>query len=223
MIFPKYSDKAATSATRGVLWAQQVNQDGLISITADLYLTIVLHVYEWISSAINWLTSQTKNSFKWFYLTITSFVHWKSCGMKIFFLSCLLMLIRNIYLPNTKSLAHFTCLSTGISRPRADSAPPTPVNRMSMSPPPSITNTTPPHSRKQRHTVVTKTTSKSSTVSSSVSLNCMNSNLMIIVQFEKVWLYLQADWQAWQTRALSHLVTIKQVVSSHNWRSQKFI
>lgn len=106
--------------------------------------------------------------------------------MKIFFLSCLLMLIRNIYLPNTKSLAHFTCLSTGISRPRADSAPPTPVNRMSMSPPPSITNTTPPHSRKQRHTVVTKTTSKSSTVSSSVSLNCTNSNLMIIVQFEKV-------------------------------------
>uniref|UniRef100_A0A8C3AF95 Ral GTPase-activating protein subunit beta n=1 Tax=Cyclopterus lumpus TaxID=8103 RepID=A0A8C3AF95_CYCLU len=55
----------------------------------------------------------------------------------------------------------------GISRPRADSAPPTPVNRMSMSPPPSITNTTPPHSRKQRHTVVNKTTSKSSTVSSS--------------------------------------------------------
>ncbi|XP_034447571.1 ral GTPase-activating protein subunit beta isoform X1 [Hippoglossus hippoglossus] len=55
----------------------------------------------------------------------------------------------------------------GISRPRADSAPPTPVNRMSMSPPPSITNTTPPHSRKQRHTVVTKTTSKSSTSSGS--------------------------------------------------------
>ncbi|XP_042084081.1 ral GTPase-activating protein subunit beta isoform X5 [Haplochromis burtoni] len=53
-------------------------------------------------------------------------------------------------------------LSHGISRPRADSAPPTPVNRISMSPPPSITNTTPPHSRKQRHTVVTKTTSKSS-------------------------------------------------------------
>ncbi|CAL9702539.1 unnamed protein product [Knipowitschia caucasica] len=53
----------------------------------------------------------------------------------------------------------------GISRPRADSAPPTPVNRMSMSPPPSITNTTPPHNRKQRHAVVTKTTSKSSTAS----------------------------------------------------------
>uniref|UniRef100_A0A8C5DL61 Ral GTPase-activating protein subunit beta n=1 Tax=Gouania willdenowi TaxID=441366 RepID=A0A8C5DL61_GOUWI len=52
----------------------------------------------------------------------------------------------------------------GISRPRADSAPPTPVNRMSMSPPPSTTNTTPPHSRKQRHAVVTKTTSKSSAV-----------------------------------------------------------
>ncbi|PWA28155.1 hypothetical protein CCH79_00017974, partial [Gambusia affinis] len=55
----------------------------------------------------------------------------------------------------------------GISRPRADSAPPTPVNRLSMSPPPSIANTTPPHSRKQRHAVVTKTTSKSSTSSSS--------------------------------------------------------
>uniref|UniRef100_A0A667ZIL2 Ral GTPase-activating protein subunit beta n=1 Tax=Myripristis murdjan TaxID=586833 RepID=A0A667ZIL2_9TELE len=54
----------------------------------------------------------------------------------------------------------------GISRPRADSAPPTPVNRLSMSPPPSVNNTTPPHSRKQRHTVVTKTTSKSSTVTS---------------------------------------------------------
>ncbi|KAF6728008.1 Ral GTPase-activating protein subunit beta [Oryzias melastigma] len=55
----------------------------------------------------------------------------------------------------------------GISRPRADSAPPTPVNRLSVSPPPSIANTTPPHSRKQRHVAVTKTTSKSS--SSSVS------------------------------------------------------
>ena len=151
-----------------------------------------------------------------------------------FFLSCLLMLITNIHLPNTKSLAHFTCLSTGISRPRADSAPPTPVNRMSMSPPPSITNTTPPHSRKQRHTVVTKTTSKSSTVSSSVTLNCTNSNtiiiiiIIIIVQFEKVIIvfflyYLQADWQAWQTRALSHFVTRKQVVSSHNWCLQKFV
>uniref|UniRef100_A0AAZ3QWQ1 Ral GTPase-activating protein subunit beta n=1 Tax=Oncorhynchus tshawytscha TaxID=74940 RepID=A0AAZ3QWQ1_ONCTS len=51
----------------------------------------------------------------------------------------------------------------GISRPRVDSAPPTPVNRLSMSPP-SSNNTTPPHSRKQRHTVVTKTASKSLTV-----------------------------------------------------------
>ncbi|XP_047224256.1 ral GTPase-activating protein subunit beta-like isoform X3 [Girardinichthys multiradiatus] len=58
-------------------------------------------------------------------------------------------------------------LSHGISRPRADSAPPTPVNRLSMSPPPSVANTTPPHSRKQRHAVVTKTASKSSTSSSS--------------------------------------------------------
>ncbi|MEQ2198397.1 hypothetical protein XENOCAPTIV_012299 [Xenoophorus captivus] len=44
-------------------------------------------------------------------------------------------------------------------------APPTPVNRLSMSPPPSVANTTPPHSRKQRHAVVTKTASKSSTSS----------------------------------------------------------
>uniref|UniRef100_A0A8C6LAB0 Ral GTPase-activating protein subunit beta n=1 Tax=Nothobranchius furzeri TaxID=105023 RepID=A0A8C6LAB0_NOTFU len=51
----------------------------------------------------------------------------------------------------------------GISRPRADSAPPTPVNRISMSPPPSTTNTTPPHNRKQRHVGVTKTASKTST------------------------------------------------------------
>lgn len=61
---------------------------------------------------------------------------------------------------------------TGISRPRADSAPPTPVNRMSMSPPPSIANTTPPHSRKQRHAGVAKTTSKSSTVSLIILFNC---------------------------------------------------
>lgn len=65
-------------------------------------------------------------------------------------------------------------LSPGISRPRADSAPPTPVNRISMSPPPSITNTTPPHSRKQRHTVVTKTTSKSSAVSSVTATEMQN-------------------------------------------------
>lgn len=77
---------------------------------------------------------------------------------------------------------------TGISRPRADSAPPTPVNRMSMSPPPSITNTTPPHSRKQRHTVVTKTTSKSSTVSSSVLLNHVSKH-----SFTAAWRYSIVD------------------------------
>lgn len=66
---------------------------------------------------------------------------------------------------STESWLLILSSTAGISRPRADSAPPTPVNRMSMSPPPSVANTTPPHSRKQRHTVVTKTTSKSSTVS----------------------------------------------------------
>ncbi|XP_030213857.1 ral GTPase-activating protein subunit beta isoform X4 [Gadus morhua] len=63
-------------------------------------------------------------------------------------------------------LPHGTKVQQGISRPRADSAPPTPVNRLSMSPPPSVNNTTPPHSRKQRHTAVTKTTSKSSSSAS---------------------------------------------------------
>ncbi|KAJ8359230.1 hypothetical protein SKAU_G00157550 [Synaphobranchus kaupii] len=51
----------------------------------------------------------------------------------------------------------------GISRPRSDSAPPTPVNRLSMPPPPTIANTTPPHNRRHRPTGVTKTTSKAST------------------------------------------------------------
>ncbi|XP_023691037.1 ral GTPase-activating protein subunit beta isoform X10 [Paramormyrops kingsleyae] len=50
----------------------------------------------------------------------------------------------------------------GISRPRSDSAPPTPVNRLSMPLPPSAINTTPPHNRRHRTTVV-KTTSKAST------------------------------------------------------------
>uniref|UniRef100_A0A672NID6 Ral GTPase-activating protein subunit beta n=1 Tax=Sinocyclocheilus grahami TaxID=75366 RepID=A0A672NID6_SINGR len=51
----------------------------------------------------------------------------------------------------------------GISRPRSDSAPPTPVNRLSMPTPPTTTNTTPPHNRRHRPTAVVKTTSKTST------------------------------------------------------------
>uniref|UniRef100_A0A8C2ELS0 Ral GTPase activating protein, beta subunit (non-catalytic) n=1 Tax=Cyprinus carpio TaxID=7962 RepID=A0A8C2ELS0_CYPCA len=51
----------------------------------------------------------------------------------------------------------------GISRPRSDSAPPTPVNRLSMPTPPTTTNTTPPHNRRHRPTAVVKTTSKAST------------------------------------------------------------
>ncbi|XP_051562543.1 ral GTPase-activating protein subunit beta-like isoform X5 [Myxocyprinus asiaticus] len=50
----------------------------------------------------------------------------------------------------------------GISRPRSDSAPPTPVNRLGMPTPPTTTNTTPPHNRRHRPTAVTKTTSKAS-------------------------------------------------------------
>uniref|UniRef100_A0A4W5RSD3 Ral GTPase-activating protein subunit beta n=1 Tax=Hucho hucho TaxID=62062 RepID=A0A4W5RSD3_9TELE len=51
----------------------------------------------------------------------------------------------------------------GVSRPRSDSAPPTPVNRLSM--PPPTTNTTPPYSRRHKPTGVTKTASKTSTAS----------------------------------------------------------
>lgn len=64
----------------------------------------------------------------------------------------------------------FSCFSacfvslSGISRPRSDSAPPTPVNRLSMPLPPTTTNTTPPHNRRHRPTAVAKTTSKTSTV-----------------------------------------------------------
>nr|XP_023840360.1 ral GTPase-activating protein subunit beta-like isoform X4 [Salvelinus alpinus] len=52
----------------------------------------------------------------------------------------------------------------GVSRPRSDSAPPTPVNRLSM-PPPTTNTTTPPHSRRHKPTGVTKTASKTSTAS----------------------------------------------------------
>lgn len=54
----------------------------------------------------------------------------------------------------------------GISRPRSDSAPPTPVNRLSMPQASSTMNTTPPHSRRMRSVTVTKATVKASSVSS---------------------------------------------------------
>ncbi|XP_070601016.1 ral GTPase-activating protein subunit beta isoform X2 [Erythrolamprus reginae] len=50
----------------------------------------------------------------------------------------------------------------GISRPRADSAPPTPVNRLSM-PQSAAVNTTPPHNRRHRAVTVNKPTMKNST------------------------------------------------------------
>ncbi|XP_063816263.1 ral GTPase-activating protein subunit beta isoform X1 [Pseudophryne corroboree] len=56
----------------------------------------------------------------------------------------------------------------GISRPRADSAPPTPVNRLSMSQN-TATNTTPPHSRRHRAVTVNKTTMKTSAVNTTHS------------------------------------------------------
>ncbi|XP_075428041.1 ral GTPase-activating protein subunit beta isoform X4 [Ascaphus truei] len=56
----------------------------------------------------------------------------------------------------------------GISRPRSDSAPPTPVNRLNM-PQNTATNTTPPHSRRHRAVTVNKTTMKPSVVSTTHS------------------------------------------------------
>ncbi|XP_030068303.1 ral GTPase-activating protein subunit beta isoform X3 [Microcaecilia unicolor] len=55
----------------------------------------------------------------------------------------------------------------GISRPRSDSAPPTPVNRLSM-PQSTATNTTPPHSRRHRAVTVNKTTMKTSVATTKV-------------------------------------------------------
>ncbi|ERE71750.1 ral GTPase-activating protein subunit beta-like protein [Cricetulus griseus] len=51
----------------------------------------------------------------------------------------------------------------GISRPRSDSAPPTPVNRLSM-PQSTAVNTTPPHNRRHRAVTVNKATMKTSAV-----------------------------------------------------------
>ncbi|XP_072100908.1 ral GTPase-activating protein subunit beta isoform X6 [Mobula birostris] len=50
----------------------------------------------------------------------------------------------------------------GISRPRSDSAPPTPVNRLNMPQASNTMNTTPPHSRRMRSVTVTKATVKTS-------------------------------------------------------------
>ncbi|XP_041953413.1 ral GTPase-activating protein subunit beta-like isoform X4 [Alosa sapidissima] len=54
----------------------------------------------------------------------------------------------------------------GMSRPRADSSPPTPLSRTSVAPP-SSTSSTPPHSRRHRSAVASKTSSKSSSSSGS--------------------------------------------------------
>ncbi|XP_069100001.1 ral GTPase-activating protein subunit beta isoform X2 [Pleurodeles waltl] len=54
----------------------------------------------------------------------------------------------------------------GITRPRSDSAPPTPVNRLSM-PQNTATSTTPPHTRRLRTVTVNKTTMKATTVTTS--------------------------------------------------------
>ncbi|XP_043946127.1 ral GTPase-activating protein subunit beta isoform X2 [Protopterus annectens] len=51
----------------------------------------------------------------------------------------------------------------GISRPRSDSAPPTPVNRLSMPQTSTSINTTPPHTRRHRTVTVNKTTMKTTT------------------------------------------------------------
>lgn len=131
---------------------KKLNQDGWISINGDSVLTpSCMYVNE-------------------------------GCRWSSLDLWCHFFLLNWLFLPTSEGSTESQLLvlssTTGISRPRADSAPPTPVNRMSMSPPPSVANTTPPHSRKQRHTVVTKTTSKSSTVS--VVINHVHQELSLI-------------------------------------------
>ncbi|KAG8565218.1 hypothetical protein GDO81_012762 [Engystomops pustulosus] len=67
-----------------------------------------------------------------------------------------------------KNIGLKTLPKYGISRPRADSAPPTPVNRLSM-PQATATNTTPPHNRRHRTVTVNKTTMKTSSVNTTHS------------------------------------------------------
>ncbi|ROK31111.1 Ral GTPase-activating protein subunit beta [Anabarilius grahami] len=86
---------------------------------------------------------------------------WRS-GVSVIFWS----VVMPLFLPSVcvrEIFVHQFSGPAGISRPRSDSAPPTPVNRLSMPLPPTTTNTTPPHNRRHRPTAVAKTTSKAST------------------------------------------------------------
>ncbi|KAJ6661014.1 hypothetical protein lerEdw1_016815 [Lerista edwardsae] len=77
------------------------------------------------------------------------------------------MVLKCVSLLGSKNLGRWVMILTvvgdGISRPRADSAPPTPVNRLSM-PQTTAVNTTPPHNRRHRAVTVNKTM-KNSTAS----------------------------------------------------------
>lgn len=63
----------------------------------------------------------------------------------------------------TKPSFYYYYFFKGISRPRSDSAPPTPVNRLSM-PQSTAVNTTSPHNRRHRAVTVNKATMKTTTV-----------------------------------------------------------
>lgn len=77
------------------------------------------------------------------------------------------------------------CLK-GISRPRSDSAPPTPVNRLSM-PQSTAVNTTPPHNRRHRAVTVNKATMKTSTVRVFISVTMLcKVDLLSCYPFKKV-------------------------------------
>ena len=74
----------------------------------------------------------------------------------------------------------------GISRPRSDSAPPTPVNRLSM-PQSAAVSTTPPHNRRHRAVTVNKATMKTSTVRVFITILMLcNIGFLICHPFKKV-------------------------------------
>lgn len=98
----------------------------------------------------------------------------------------------------------------GISRPRSDSAPPTPVNRLSM-PQSTAVSTTPPHNRRHRAVTVNKATMKTSTVRVFISIIMLYKVAFLICQpFKKVFLFSQTFLECGFI-----LVLLQQVSTAH--------
>ncbi|XP_074068053.1 ral GTPase-activating protein subunit beta isoform X5 [Macrotis lagotis] len=70
----------------------------------------------------------------------------------------------HIFFRSMRGISSLVDAFLGISRPRCDSAPPTPVNRLNM-PQSTASSTTPPHNRRHRTVTVNKATVKASTAS----------------------------------------------------------